>query len=144
MEIPSRVLHLIEQEAKAAFPKESCGLLIAKKGENLILDAIPAPNLSEGPDQFLIDPEFHLKTQRELREKGLEIMGVYHSHPSGDSKPSKKDKKGQPTPGFYWLITAFNGKNDPKSSLFRENKPENPSSSRDFVKVPLQIEKFVA
>ncbi|MEE8295870.1 MAG: M67 family metallopeptidase [Sphingomonadales bacterium] len=144
MEIPAKVLDLIEAEAIKAFPKESCGLLVGKKRVDLFIEAIPAPNLSPGPDQFLIDPEFHLKTQRELREQGLEIIGVYHSHPGGDSTPSTRDRAGPNTPGFYWLITSLAEKTRPKTSLFRENPTENGFTSRNFDKVPLQIEKFVA
>jgi len=144
MEIPAKVLDLIEAEAIKAFPKESCGLLVGKKSIDLFIEAIPAPNLSPGPDQFLIDPEFHLKTQRELREQGLEIIGVYHSHPGGDSTPSARDRAGPNTPGFYWLITSLGEKTRPKTSLFRENPTENGETSRNFDKVPLQIEKFVA
>lgn len=143
MDIPLKVLKFIETEAKEAFPKESCGFLIGRGGGS-ILEAIPAPNLSPDPDQFLIDPEFHLKTQRELREKGLSIIGVYHSHPGGDSGPSAEDRAGPNIPGFYWMITAFDGKNSPKTSLFRENTSKNAAISRNFDNVPLQIEKFVA
>ena len=144
MEIPAKVLDLIEAEAIKAFPKESCGLLVGKKGGDFILEAISAPNLSPGPDQFLIDPEFHLKTQRELRERGLVIIGVYHSHPGGESNPSARDRAGPNNPGFYWLITGVGMKTRPKTSFFCENSSENPLTSRNFDKVPLQIEKFVA
>ena len=144
MEIPKKVLDFIKATTRQTFPNEACGFLVGQKGQELILEAIPAPNLSKTPDQFLIDPEFHLKTQRELREKGLSIIGVYHSHPSGDSTPSKQDQNGPHTPGFYWLITVYDGKNPPKSSLFRENPSQTPGFSRNFDKVPLQIEKFVA
>lgn len=144
MEIPAKALALIEAEAKAAFPKEACGFLVGKKGGDFILETISAPNLFPGPDQFLIDPEFHLKTQRELRDQGLAIIGVYHSHPGGDSTPSPQDRAGPNTPGFYWLITSLGEKTRPKTSLFRENSSENPALSRNFDKVPLQIEKFVA
>lgn len=144
MEIPAKVLALIEAEAINAFPKEACGLLVGKKGVNNILEAIPAPNLSPDPNGFLIDPEFHLKTQRELREQGLGIIGIYHSHPGGDSTPSPKDRAGPNIPGFYWLITSVEGETRPKTSFFCENPSENPALSRNFDKVPLQIEKFVA
>lgn len=144
MNIPLKVLQFIETEAKKAFPEESCGLLVGKKDAKIILDAVPSPNLSPDSDQFLIDPEFHLKIRREFRGQGLEIIGVYHSHPGGDSTPSSQDRAGPNITGFYWLITSVDGETRPKTSLFRENPSENPAKSRNFDKVLLQSEKFVA
>lgn len=144
MDIPLKVLKFIETEAKKAFPNEACGLLVGKKGGGTILDAVPSPNLSQEADRFLIDPAFHLKTQREFRAKRLSIIGVYHSHPGGDSTPSSQDRAGPNITGFYWLITSLGGETRPKTLLFSENPSENPAKSRNFDKVPLQIEKFVA
>jgi proteasome lid subunit RPN8/RPN11 len=144
MDIDATLLGFMEKEARAALPKESCGLLVGQKNSNFIQDVIPAPNLSPEPNQFFIDPEFHLKTQRDLRIKNLEIIGVYHSHPIGDSTPSRDDEIGPHRPGFYWLITSFDKKGDVTSHLFREKTAENPLTSRNFEKVNLQIKKFVA
>lgn len=134
-------MRAIEREAAAALPGEACGLLVGEEGGGEIIRAIPSPNRAREEDEFLIDPVVHLNVQRKLRTLGQEIIGVYHSHPSGDSHPSEVDKKGPSQPGFYWLITALEGKKAKKSSLFCEIPVQNPSNSRNFRKAPLQILK---
>lgn len=141
MKISLDLLKAIEKTATAALPGEACGLLAGGEDGKEILRAIPSPNKGKEKDEFLIDPIIHLNLQRKLRVLGQEIIGVYHSHPSGDSSPSRADKKGPSQPGFYWLITAPNSKNRPESSLFCEIPVQNPSNSRNFRKVPLQILK---
>lgn len=141
MKIAFSLLKAIESEAAAALPEEACGLLVGDEGGEEILRALPSPNRAGEGGKFLIDPVVHLNLQRKLRSLGQEIIGVYHCHPSGDSHPSPADKEGPSQPGFYWLITGLDPKNGPDSSLFREIPVQNPSNSRNFRKVPLQILK---
>jgi len=42
----------------------------------------------------------------EIREAGLEFMGIYHSHPRGDNKPSARDIDQAYYPGVaYFILT---------------------------------------
>lgn len=142
MKISRTLLNRIEGEALAAAPREACGLLTGRAGGNDILDAIPSPNLAEAPNHFLIDPAVHLEAQRKLREKGLTIIGIYHSHPSGESFPSNFDKIGAKNPGWRWLIIALNSQKIAKTSLFREINDKKLQNERNFVQEPLQINEI--
>lgn len=141
MKIPKAVLEGIELEAKKAFPREACGILVGKKGEEAITGAVPSPNRARSGNEFLIDPGVQLKTQRETRARGLSVIGIYHSHPSGESDPSIADKKGPSSPGLFWLITALKTRGEAKTVLFREKMSQNPANSRNFDKALLQIVK---
>lgn len=94
-------------EARAAFPRECCGLIEGVREANLIraLTLHPIANLSEEPDGFEIDPATHLRLSREARAAGREIVGCYHSHPGGLPVPSGRDRDG--AEGFIWLIAAL-------------------------------------
>jgi proteasome lid subunit RPN8/RPN11 len=48
-------------------------------------------NLNASPTRFLLDPRDHLAAIREARASGHRVVGVYHSHPDGSSKPSRTD-----------------------------------------------------
>ena len=41
--------------------------------------------------EYAIAPKELFRSMREIREAGLEFMGIYHSHPTGDNKPSTRD-----------------------------------------------------
>jgi proteasome lid subunit RPN8/RPN11 len=70
--------------------EECCGLLAGRGG--VITHAFPATNSAgDTAKAYEIAPEelFHL--MREIRAAGLELLGIYHSHPTGENKPSQRD-----------------------------------------------------
>jgi proteasome lid subunit RPN8/RPN11 len=87
-------------EARAAFPRECCGLI---EGDSERITALhPMRNLAEAPDRFAIDPAEQFRLMRE----GRDIVGCYHSHPDGRAEPSPRDADGAGEVGFLWLIAA--------------------------------------
>ncbi len=99
----------IAAEARAAFPRECCGLIEGiNDGDVARATALhPARNLSRVDDCFEIDPTDHFRAQRTARATGRAIIGCYHSHPNGRAEPSARD--GDSEDGFLWLIAAVNG-----------------------------------
>jgi proteasome lid subunit RPN8/RPN11 len=95
----------IAREARAAFPRECCGLI---EGDALCVAALhSARNISEDADRFEIDPADHFGALRAARKNGHNIIGCYHSHPNGCASPSARD--GDSEDGFLWLIAAISG-----------------------------------
>ena len=109
LQISAPVIQHIEALASARFPEEACGLLIGQRADNAVLvsAARESRNIAADPcANFEVDPGFRLRLQRELRGHGSEIVGVFHSHPSGDPAPSKTDSAAIWEPDLLWLITA--------------------------------------
>lgn len=109
VQIPSPVIQQIEAFARARFPEEACGLLVGRRVDDAIkvLGARESQNISANPrSYFEVDPSLRLRLQRESRDLGSEIVGVFHSHPSGDPAPSKTDRAAIWEPDLLWLITA--------------------------------------
>lgn len=109
VQIPDPILQHIEALAGARFPEEACGLLVGQRADNAVLvsEARESRNIASDPRaHFEVDPGLRLRLQRELRGQGLEIVGVFHSHPSGDPAPSKTDCAAIWEPDLLWLITA--------------------------------------
>jgi len=97
----------ISEEARAAFPRECCGLMEGTRTGDVVhavvLHAIH--NVSPHADSFEIDPAAHLRLRRIAREAGRAIVGCYHSHPNGRANPSPRDLSGETD--FVWLIAAL-------------------------------------
>lgn len=68
---------------------ECCGLL-AGSGR-VITRIFPATNEAASATEYAIAPAELFQSMREIRAAGLEFMGIYHSHPDGDNKPSARD-----------------------------------------------------
>jgi proteasome lid subunit RPN8/RPN11 len=69
---------------------ECCGLLAGR--EDLITHMIPAENVASDPAKsYEMRPAEIVRILREFRARGLEFLGIYHSHPTGDNQPSARD-----------------------------------------------------
>lgn len=84
--------------ARVDAPRESCGLLIAAP-ENLAA-YVPCRNIA-GDGEFQIHPEDWAKA-----EDSWQVLGVVHSHPSGNLEPSECDLVNQRTMGLPWWIVS--------------------------------------
>ncbi|HWA03136.1 MAG TPA: M67 family metallopeptidase [Rhizomicrobium sp.] len=107
--LPARLREQIATEARAAFPRECCGLIEGLR-EGCVVRAValhPCANLAAQDDCFEIDPARHVRVLRELRGTGRQIVGCYHSHPNGRCMPSAKDAGQAVDDGFLWLVAAL-------------------------------------
>ena len=70
--------------------QECCGLLAGRNG--VITHAFPAENVAADPTRnYELAPREIVRLMREFRAKGLEFLGIYHSHPNGENAPSPRD-----------------------------------------------------
>ena len=66
-----------------------------------------AENTAEDPERrFEIDPATLFAALKAERAGGPQILGYWHSHPSGDATPSVTDAAMAAPDGKYWLIIA--------------------------------------
>jgi len=86
----------IERSACRAYPAEGCGLLLGRQDGALIEIefARTARNLNtaRARDRYELDPADHLAAEAEARTRGMEIVGVWHSHPDHPARPSETDR----------------------------------------------------
>lgn len=95
---------LLAEAAKAA-PEECCGLLLGR-GE-VLLEARPAANVAvDRLRHFEIDPAALFAAHRSAREGGPELLGYYHSHPTGHPVPSATDCEYASGDARVWAIVA--------------------------------------
>ena len=106
--LPTALRAQILSDARAAHPRECCGLLTGfHDGEMVRIAALhPARNLSGDPDRFDVDPRDHILAQKSARKSGHAVIGCYHSHPNGRAQPSATDLAGANIEDFLWLIAA--------------------------------------
>jgi proteasome lid subunit RPN8/RPN11 len=98
-------LHLLEcardsitQHGEGGFPNEICGILLGKDvdGKRTIRTVLPISNSFQDDEQYhryLIRPDDVLKAERLARYDGLDVLGVYHSHPNAPAQPSEYDRE---------------------------------------------------
>ena len=104
--IPEGLLETVVAHALREAPDEVCGWL-AGEGDR-VRRVYPVPNVAEDPrTRFVIDPEIQLSTMKEIRSLGLELTGIYHSHPRTAAFPSARDRELAANPSSLHLIVSL-------------------------------------
>ncbi|MGC1305891.1 MAG: M67 family metallopeptidase [Phormidesmis sp.] len=127
--------HISELSAHAerVYPEECCGLMLGEldsvSARKQLVELIPVENKwaaeafdesavsSSGASEeftkerrYTIDPRDMLRVQKQAREQGLKIIGVYHSHPDQGAVPSECDRA-QAWPQYaYTILCVQKGK----------------------------------
>lgn len=105
LEISSAALHHIIADAHADPARERCGLLFGDVDR--VARAAPCANVAADPARmFEIDPAALFAALRAERMGGPTLVGHWHSHPSGDVRPSATDAAMATRDGKLWLIVA--------------------------------------
>lgn len=92
--VPGTVLGSMIEHATASGGRECCGALLGTtvEGTRLIERAAGIPNEASDPHRaYLIDCDAFRRIEREAHADGLRIVGFYHSHPDGSTRPSAAD-----------------------------------------------------
>ena len=104
MILPRRALDIIVSHARDTAPAECCGLLVGTG--DAIVEAVRTRNAAADPNRFEINPEDHIYARRTARQRGLEVLGFYHSHPRSPAMPSATDLAEASYPGHLYLIVS--------------------------------------
>ena len=117
-------LEAIIAHAREASPQECCGLiggLIEGKAQTIYR----ARNVARDPlTNYEAAPEDLFAAQRAMRERGEQLLAIYHSHPrSADPQPSATDVRLAYYPSAVYLIVGL-GDSEPCLRAFRIDERE--------------------
>jgi [CysO sulfur-carrier protein]-S-L-cysteine hydrolase len=103
----------ILSHARSKPDEECCGLLAGRCG--VLTRALPALNAAEQRAMsYEIAPKELFCMMREIRAGGLDLLGIYHSHPNSDNQPSARDIERAYYPdAAYFILSAHANAPDP-------------------------------
>ena len=112
--LPPHAAAIISRHAQKDFPREACGFLVGDTRDLIlpsrrVIAVIPAKNTasSNRTKAYAIDPHEWLHVERQLQEKNMAILGIYHSHPDDSTLPSNEDSKyAAAWPELLYIIAA--------------------------------------
>src|SRR5690348_7861571 len=88
--IRREIVAKMREEAARKPRRECCGLLAGRDG--IISGIFPARNAHANPATgYEIAPRELFQFMREMRAQDLQLLGIYHSHPRGENRPSRTD-----------------------------------------------------
>ena len=100
----------IFNQMEGPFPNEGGGFLLgqAYADEIIIEDITQVENTFEEEEQYhryAMTPQDWMRLEDEADEKGLTLVGYYHSHPNAPAVPSIYDRD-HALPNFVYIITS--------------------------------------
>jgi [CysO sulfur-carrier protein]-S-L-cysteine hydrolase len=100
LQVPRPIFAEMLAHARAELPNECCGLLAghlvdgdAGRESRLarVVRCYPLVNAAASPREYLSDPYSMFAADKDMRRHGLDVLAVYHSHPTSEPVPSRTD-----------------------------------------------------
>lgn len=105
------------KHSRMEFPNEACGILAGKNGR--VKELYEMANAQKSPETFFMDAKEQLKIMKEMRKKGLEMVGIYHSHVASHAYPSSHDVELAFYPEASYLIVSLKDRENPEVRSFK-------------------------
>ena len=116
IQVSEENIEKIKAHAESEYPFECGGMLIGRfeaGGSKTVVETLPFENAREEKDRHnrvLILPTDVLKAERYARERKLDVIGYYHSHPDDKAVPSKYDLEHALPVWSYIIASVLRGK----------------------------------
>jgi proteasome lid subunit RPN8/RPN11 len=122
LKISNPVYRQLREHGEETYPHECCGVLLGKAMDdvNEVELAVPAGNTrtDSAHNRYHIAPQELIAIQRQARERDLDIVGFYHSHPDHPAHWSSTDLNEAHWFGCSYVITSVEkGKADQTNSF---------------------------
>jgi [CysO sulfur-carrier protein]-S-L-cysteine hydrolase len=88
-------------------PDEACGLLVGELATGSVKGFHPCRNAAASSRVYEIDGRDYLRVDREAEGRGLDIVGVMHSHTHTEAYPSPTDVGQAFDPTWHYIIVSL-------------------------------------
>lgn len=116
LELKEEHVKAIKKHGERDYPHECGGLLVGRlsaDGSKTVVELMPMENAreeSERHNRVLILPKDLMRAERAAREKKLDVIGYYHSHPDHPAVPSQFDLDHALPVWSYIIVSVQAGK----------------------------------
>jgi proteasome lid subunit RPN8/RPN11 len=137
LELSQIILNQIHAYGEASYPEEGAGFLLGHvyplspdfgRGDGgegfdrrLVTAILGLENAREDAarhNRYLLTPQDYLRGEQEAARLGLDVLGVFHSHPDHPNRPSEFDRDWA-MPWFSYLITSVQSGRSTSSRSWR-------------------------
>jgi len=122
--------------AEAKFPNECCGAMIGKIDGDVkhVISAEPMENAYGGSQgsRYELRPEDLLDADKRARAAGLDLIGIFHSHPDCDAYFSKTDLENS-CPWYSFVVLSIKGGKFDHANSFLPNAEQTAAEKEDLI-----------
>jgi proteasome lid subunit RPN8/RPN11 len=122
--------------AQATFPDECCGVMVGTIDGDAkqVTTAIALENAYKGKqeDRYEIRPEDLLAADKNARAQGLDLIGIFHSHPDCDAYFSKTDLENS-CPWYSFVVLSIKGGKFDHANSFLPNADQTVAEKEELI-----------
>jgi len=105
LQIEEKILTAMLEHGRREEPNEACGYLASKEG--VVCHHFELTNIDAAPDHYTMDPAEQFDAIRRIRDEGLQVAAVYHTHPETPARPSLEDIRHAHDPDMVYVIVSL-------------------------------------
>lgn len=119
--------------AEKELPNEACGLLGGTLDENrkTVSEVYLLTNIDASNEHFSMDPKEQLAAVKDMRSKGITLLGNWHSHPESPSRPSDEDKRLAHDSKASYMILSLMDRANPVLNSFKITGSDPKTSEKE-------------
>lgn len=99
-------LEAVIAHARSRAPEEACGIL-AGDDTGAVKRVYAMQNADRSETTYAMDSREQFEVFDEIRSEGLELLAIFHSHPSSEAYPSARDLELAFYPEAYYMIVSL-------------------------------------
>jgi [CysO sulfur-carrier protein]-S-L-cysteine hydrolase len=107
LKLPAPLFADIVGHCLRGLPDEACGLLGGDPETGSVELCYPTRNIAASAKLYTVDPTEHLRADRDAEARGMELIGVFHSHTHTDAYPSPTDVAQAPDPDWHYVVVSL-------------------------------------
>ena|SRR6478609_9193811 len=135
IDIQSDAWKLMVAHAEKTFPNECCGAMLGKNiGDlKLVTQAVAIENSYTGEQgaRYELRPEDLLAADKAARAAGLDLIGIFHSHPDCDAYFSKTDLENS-CPWYSFVVLSIKGGKFDHANSFLPNADQTDAPKEEL------------
>ena len=124
------------RHAQATYPNECCGAMIGSVdgAEKTVKTSVALENAFEGSqaERYELRPEDLLKADRAARAQGMDLIGIFHSHPDCDAYFSETDLKNS-CPWYSFVVLSIQQGRFHHANSFLPNAEQTAADKEELI-----------
>jgi proteasome lid subunit RPN8/RPN11 len=136
IKIDSQAWETMVTHAESTFPNECCGAMIGNidGGEKRVTAAVPLENAYAGAQgaRYEVRPQDLAEADRHARAAGMDVIGIFHSHPDCDAYFSKTDLENS-CPWYSFVVLSVKGGKFDHAASFLPNPDQTAADEEKLI-----------
>ncbi len=123
--VPRPLVEEIIAHCRSRYPKEACGLLAASPPatDHVVVQVYPMRNVEDSPVGYSMDPKEQLLVEKQMRQRGQRLIGIFHSHTATEAYPSPVDVSLAISPDVSYVLVSLQHHAQPAFKSYRIEGP---------------------